>query len=109
MHHLAITGDVVITSLATIGVAAIAATATIVAARRAGRTEKTTAAIAGDLRPNGGTTTRDAIDRLERRTTAHDERFGRIEASNERLAAGQAELVDLVRDIARRQRGEEDQ
>lgn len=49
-----------------------------------------------------------AAGRLDRRSTAHDERFGRLEASNDRLVEGQAALTEMNARIERRQVGEEE-
>lgn len=75
----AISGDVVISSLATIIVAGIGAWALVVQARRSKRTEALTSDVKAQVLPNGGSSLRDAIDRLDRRATGHDERFGRLE------------------------------
>ena len=76
---LAITGDVVIQSTAGVAVAGIGAWALVAQARRSKRTEEQTTEVKAQLLPNGGASLRDAIDRLDARSTEHDRRFGRIE------------------------------
>lgn len=104
MYHLALSGDALVSALAAaiaaVIVAAIGAWASV-------SSRKETKVIATEMQPNGGKTFRDAIDRLDRRSTAHDERFGRLEASNDKLVAGQADLIAIISRIERRQLGEE--
>jgi hypothetical protein len=112
VFHLALTGDVVLTTIGVVGAAAIAAVAAVITSlintRRAKAIAADTKAIATEMQPNGGSTFRDAIDRLDRRSTAHDERFGRLESSTDQLAKGQALIVKIIERIERRQLGEEE-
>lgn len=113
MYHLALSGDALVSALAAaiaaVVVAAIGAWASV-------SSRKETKQLAGEMKPNGGSTFRDAIDRLDRRSTAHDERFGRLEASNDslvksnaHLVEGQATLLQIIQRIERRQLGEEEE
>jgi len=78
---------------ATVGVG-LTAWAAVAAARRSGRTEK-------EMRPNGGASLRDAIDRLDARSTEHDRRFGRLEHTLDGVAT-------VLHRIEKRQTGEDD-
>lgn len=84
---LSITGDVVIQSAATVVVAGVGAWGLVATARRSKRTEETAANVQQQLVPNGGASLRDAIDRLDARTTEHDRRFGRIENTLDGVAS----------------------
>ena len=68
----AISGDVIVQTLGLVIVALIGSGAAIVGAQRARRTEQ-------QMKPNGGATMRDAIDRLDARSTEHDRRFNHLE------------------------------
>jgi hypothetical protein len=70
----------VIQTLGLIIVALIGSGFAYLAARRSGRAEK-------EMRPNGGASLRDAVDRLDARSTEHDRRFGRIEHTLDGVAA----------------------
>lgn len=105
MYHLALTGDVVLTTIGVVGAAAIAAVAAVITSlintRRAKAIAADTKAIATEMQPNGGATVRDAIDLINRRLLTHDERFAAIDRKQDRA-------VEALERIERRQRGEED-
>lgn len=91
-----ISGDVVIQSVALILVALIGAVGAWAAAERGRRTQ-------AEMKPNGGTSLRDAIDRLDARTTEHDRRFGRIESGLDDVASGLGEVASTLARMERRQ------
>lgn len=120
MYHLALSGDALVSALAAaiaaVVVAAIGAWASVSSRKETKQLAGATEQIAVEMKPNGGSTFRDAIDRLDRRSTAHDERFGRLEASNDslvksnaHLVEGQATLLQIIQRIERRQLGEEEE
>ena len=54
-----------------------------------------------ELKPNGGSSMRDAIDRLDRRATVHDEQLSRIDGTVTTIA-------DALGRIERRQTGHDE-
>ena len=81
-----------IQTLGLIIVALIGSGFAVLGARRAGRTEK-------QMIPNGGMSLRDAVDRLDARSTEHDRRFGRLEHTLDGVA-------NTLHRIERRQTGD---
>lgn len=93
---LALSGDVVIQTLGGVAVAGVTAWGAVAAARRSKRAQDGTAQVQAQLQPNGGLSLRDAVDRLETRTTEHDRRFGRIEAALDENTAILRRLEDRL-------------
>ena len=70
MYHLALSGDALVSALAAalaaVVVAAIGAWASVSSRKETKQLAGATEQIAGEMKPNGGSTFRDAIDRLDR-------------------------------------------
>ena len=49
-----------------------------------------TGKLSKELRPNGGTSLRDAVDRIERRLSVHEDNFEKIAEKLEEIAGSQA-------------------